>query len=303
MRVRIVVVCVGLLVAATACGDDSPRAGNATSALVDTEAPTAGSVAMTAGPSAQAAGSVTNVPARTTAPAGRESDLALEGREFVSLDVAGHELVEGSQIRLAFGDWLDASAGCNFLSATWSLDGDRLVITEISATEMACQPSALMEQDEWLASFLMADPTVTLDGATITLTGGPVEIRLVDDEVAEPDVSLEDTPWALTDLINAPAVASVPGTPAPTVNFTDGQIAIDTGCNTGGANFEADPGTLSIGPIRLTRMACTNPDASAREAAVLAVLEGTSTYEIEADTLTITKGDAGLIYRGSDTDS
>ena len=33
---------------------------------------------------------------------------------------------------------------------------------------------------------------------------------------------------------------------------------------------------------------------------MLAVLEGASTYEIEADVLTITKGDTGLIYRAMD---
>jgi len=33
---------------------------------------------------------------------------------------------------------------------------------------------------------------------------------------------------------------------------------------------------------------------------VLAVLERTSTYEIEGDKLTITNGDTGLIYRATD---
>jgi heat shock protein HslJ len=66
--------------------------------------------------------------------------------------------------------------------------------------------------------------------------------------------------------------------------------------------LEAGAGMLSIGPFRLTRMACTSPDARAREAAVLAVLEGTSTYEIEGDVVTITKGDTGLIYPATDAE-
>ena len=167
---------------------------------------------------------------------------------------------------------------------------------------MACEPATLMDQDDWLASFLTAGPTVAVEGDTLTLTGDSATITLIDDEVAEPDRQLEGTPWELTDLINAPAVASVPGTPAPTLSFNGGEVAIDTGCNTGGATYEAGDGTLSIGPIRLTRMACTNPDDDAREAAVLAVLEGTSTYEIEGDVMTITKGDTGLIYRATDAE-
>ena len=237
----------------------------------------------------------------TTAPSG-ENVVAVDGREFVSADVEGYELVEGSEIRLTFGDWLGASGGCNYLDFTWLLDGDRLVIPEWGTTDMACEPAALMEQDDWLVSFLTAGPRVALEGDTLTLTGDGAVITLLDDEVAEPDRPLEGATWGLTDLINAPATAPVPGTPPPTINFSAGEVVIDTGCNTGGASYEAGAGTLTIRPIRLTRMACTDQDATAREAAVLAVLEGTSKYEIEGDELTITNGDTGLIYRAMDSD-
>jgi heat shock protein HslJ len=231
-----------------------------------------------------------------------ELEFDLDGRGFVSSQVEGYELVEGSEIRLTFGDWLAASGGCNFLDFNWTLDGDRLVIGDWTGTEMACEPATLMNQDDWLASFLTAGPAVTVEGDTLTLTGDSATITLIDDEVAEPDRQLEGTPWELTDLINAPAAAFVAGRPAPTLSFNAGEVAIDTGCNTGGATYEAGDGTLSLGPIRLTRMACTDPDAGAREAAVLAVLEGTSTYEIEGDVVTITKGDTGLIYRATDAE-
>jgi hypothetical protein len=94
MRVRISIVLLGILAVATACGDDSPEAGSGTT--------TTGS---------------------TTDREGGEFDLAIDGREFVSSDVDGHELVEGSQIRLTFHpDYLDGSAGCNLVEFTWSLD-------------------------------------------------------------------------------------------------------------------------------------------------------------------------------------
>jgi heat shock protein HslJ len=242
-----------------------------------------------------------SIPASSVAET-TELELALDGREFVSSQIEGHELVEGSEIRLTFGDWLGASGGCNFLDFNWSLDGDRLVIGDSAGTAMACEPATLMDQDDWLASFLTAGPTVAVGGDTLTLTGDSATITLIDDEIAEPDRQLEGTPWELTDLINAPAVAFLPGTPAPTLSFNGEEVAIDTGCNTGGATYEAGDGTLTIGPIRLTRMACTTPDASAREATVLAVLEGTTTYEIEGDVVTITKGDTGLIYRATDAE-
>ena len=268
---------VGVLAVATACGDDSPTAGSVTTAPA---AATTGSVTTAPAPmtaptaegvtttpvttTAVTAGTVTTTPGSAAAPPGGESDIALEGREFVSSEVEGHDLVEGSQIRLTFyPDYIEGSAGCNFLEFTWSLDGDRLVITEWLMTTMGCEP-ALMEQDDWLASFVTAGPTVALAGDTLTLTGDAAAITLVDDEVAEPDLELEGTPWVLESLINAPAVSTVPGTPPPTLNFTAGAVVIDTGCNTGGTTYETGDATLTIGPFRLTRRACTNPDASAK---------------------------------------
>jgi heat shock protein HslJ len=66
--------------------------------------------------------------------------------------------------------------------------------------------------------------------------------------------------------------------------------------------YDAGDGRLNVGPIRLMRSTCTSPDGNAREAAVLAVLEGASTCEIEGDVLTVTKGDTGLTYRATDVD-
>jgi heat shock protein HslJ len=266
-----------VLALASGCGDDAPNAGVATTAPAST-------TALTAGPA-------------TTVPTGQALDVALNGREFVSSAVEGRQVVHGSQIRLTFDDSLGASGGCNYLDFSYWLDGDRVMISQWGSTAMACKPAALMEQDDWLASFLTSVPTVALDGDTLTITGDNAVITLLDDEVAEPDRALEGTTWVLEDMINAPAVSSVPHTPAPTLRLAAAKAAIDTGCNSGGATYEAGDRTLDVGPIRLTRSACTNPDGNAREAAVLAVLEEASTYEIEGDVLTITSGDTGLIYR------
>ena len=53
---------------------------------------------------------------------------------------------------------------------------------------------------------------------------------------------------------------------------------------------------ITFGPIATTRMACDETSMEA-EAHVLDVLQGTVTYEIEADVLTLTNGDLGLTYR------
>src|SRR5262245_24862176 len=109
------------------------------------------------------------------------SAASLDGHEYLSTDVVGHELVAGTQIRLTFdGDRIGAHAGCNQLGGTWSVDDDALVVPDdMVMTEMACDPPALMDQDTWLASFLTSGPTAALDGDTLTLTADGVTITLL----------------------------------------------------------------------------------------------------------------------------
>jgi heat shock protein HslJ len=223
----------------------------------------------------------------------------LEGRAFVSQEVIGHELVEGTRIRLNFdGQNLGAHAGCNQIGGTWSLDDDVLVVPEeMAMTAMACDPPALMDQDSWLVSFLSSRPTIALEGDTLTLSSGDVTLTMLDREVAEPDRPLEGTQWTVEGLVSADAASSVPaGVRTPTLHFDAGRVTVDAGCNRGSGDYEATEQDLTFGPIAVTRMACDNASMEV-EAHVLGVLEGTVAYTIEADVLTLTNGDLGLVLR------
>jgi heat shock protein HslJ len=109
----------------------------------------------------------------------------LHGRTFASVQVAGHRLVDDTQIRLGFeNDQLSADAGCNHLFGTVAVDGDTLTASDIGGTEMGC-PDGRNDQDAWVAEFLGAGPTAVLDGDTLTLTQGDVVIELVELDVPE----------------------------------------------------------------------------------------------------------------------
>jgi heat shock protein HslJ len=237
-----------------------------------------------------------DTPATTMTPA----PFRLDGKTFVSTDVTGHDLVAGSEIRLTFdGDNLGASGGCNQLGGTWSIDGDVLVVPpDMIMTEMACEP-ALMEQDSWLASFLSSRPTVALDGDALTLSGGDGTITLLDREVVDPDRPLVGTKWSVEGVVTADAVSSVPaGVRVPTLEFDAGRVLVFAGCNTGSGEYEATDQDVVFGPIAITRMACDEASMQV-EAHVLAVLQGTASYDIEADVLTLTNGDTGLVVRAA----
>jgi len=224
---------------------------------------------------------------------------SLDGREFLSQSVEGQELVEGSTIRLGFADGsISAHAGCNQMNGAYTLDGDVLHVEALATTEMACEPP-LMDQDTWLAEFLSSGPAVTLDGDTLTLTSGDVSIVLVDRIVADPDRPIEGTRWVVDGLVQNEGVSTVPIGVTASLTITDGQAAVEAGCNTGSATLEVGDATLTFGPLALTRMAC--PDEQMQvEQLVSQVLDGEVEYEIEADVLRLTNGDVGLHLRAEE---
>lgn len=108
-----------------------------------------------------------------------ESAPDVAGRTFSGTDVRGHELVAGSQVRLSFEEErVSVTAGCNTLAAGATWDSGRLDVDgPMASTLMACE-QALQEQDVWLASFLESDPTISLDGRTLTLRDGSDQLTL-----------------------------------------------------------------------------------------------------------------------------
>ena len=93
---------------------------------------------------------------------------------------------------------------------------------------------------------------------------------------------MEGPTWVVDTLLEGDLATSIPaGVDAPTLLFEAGTLSVNTGCNTGRGSYTVDGETVTFGPIGLTRMACTDPAASAIEPHVMAVLEGTATVAIE----------------------
>lgn len=232
------------------------------------------------------------------------SPTSVDGRTFLSTGSDGFELVEGTVIRIEFrDDAFSANAGCNTLAGGYRVDGDTLRMDgALAMTEMACD-EALMDQDTRFADLLMASPTVALDGDALVLTAADASIAFLDREVADPDRPIEGTTWTLTTIIDGDSASSIPMDATSTLTFINGAdgaggtAAVATGCNTGSAPATIGEGTITFGPLALTKMACQQPLMDL-ESSVLSVLAGDVTFEIEAGSLTITSssGAAGLQY-------
>ncbi len=103
----------------------------------------------------------------------------LDGRTFVSTGATGYEIVPDTTISLSFADErISANAGCNTQNGGVEVVDSQVRLTaEMASTMMGCE-EPLMAQDQWVASFLEADPDVTLEGNALTLTAVPEVLEL-----------------------------------------------------------------------------------------------------------------------------
>jgi heat shock protein HslJ len=236
-------------------------------------------------------------------------DHALRGQTFVTTTVTVNDeprhLVDGTQALIGFTDeGITLEAGCNQMSGRAAYADGVLRVDGMGGTEMGCDPPR-MDQDAWLAGFLTDDPRYALDGETLTLTDGNTEITL-EPEAAQPQAALVGTRWRLDGIIEGSgpgaAVSTVPGGLRPVLRLTRaGQLGAQLGCNQGGGAVEVDADTLHLAEFPSTLMACRPGPRSELEHLVTRVLgTGDIGYTLDGQTLTLTRGQHGLVYSAAD---
>lgn len=113
-------------------------------------------------------------------------------------------------------------------------------------------------------------------------------------------VSLEGRLWKLESYLNGDGaeMAVLPGTEV-TVEFRDGQLGGNAGCNNYFGSYEVDGNNLTIGPTGMTEMYCGAPEGVMdQESAYLAALQSAASYQVVDDQLQIAnaEGEAVLTY-------
>lgn len=71
---------------------------------------------------------------------------------------------------------ISASAGCNGMGGTWRAKDGKLITGPFMSTQMYCD--GLMEQERAIARTIEAQPSYTLDGNGLVLTGGGHRLEL-----------------------------------------------------------------------------------------------------------------------------
>ncbi len=178
---------------------------------------------------------------------------SLDGSEFwstsVTVDGVEKALVDGTRIALSFNDGhVGASAGCNSMGGTYSIDGSTLKVAEMSTTEMGCDP-ALHEQDNFVADLLMSSPEVTQDGDELTLTSGSTVANFLDREVADPDVAIVGARWEVTGFIQGEVAMAIAVDIDGWIEFADDSTMTGfDGCRSFSGSVEVSDGSIG-GPL------------------------------------------------------
>lgn len=211
----------------------------------------------------------------------------LEGRTFLSESVteAGEprELVEGTQIRLEFGDDgnLSVNAGCNQLLATATIGAAALEIDGVGGTEMGCGPDR-HAQDEWISEFLTGSTGWALDGDQLTLTSDDTEIVLLDRVVADPDRPLEGTRWVVDTIVTGDAASSMVADTEGSawLVIEDGRFTAHSGCREYTGSVVESGTQLAFADTVQTDPACL-PEFEEIDEVMAAIVTGEVEFSVE----------------------
>lgn len=222
-----------------------------------------------------------------------DPETGLQDGVYVLDSSDGFTPVAGTNVRISFEDGMFGfNAGCNGHSGSYEVEAGRLILSGLGSTDIGCD-TELHEQDNWLATFFSSMPLVTVDGSRLTFSSDDASLVFLDREVVDPDRTLVGHLWTIDTLIDGGAASNVPTSRAPTVQFNqDGTLLVDTSCNTGGGRYVVDGSTLTLTELAYTEAGCDLPIIESQIQAVLS--DGTLTFAIEANRLSLDRGDVGL---------
>jgi heat shock protein HslJ len=192
-----------------------------------------------------------------------------------------------------------AFAGCNRMAGGYTIESDRLTLGPLAGTMMACPEPQLTLEGEIKAA-LEGTLHFRVEGTRLTLarTAGGTPVLVYE---AAPPPRLDGVSWHVTGYNNGrQAVVSPVAGSTPTLEFRDGTVAGDAGCNRFHGSFTQQGDTLAIGPLTATKKACTAEGVMEQEQAFLAALVTAKTWTIdERGMLDVHRGDGERVLTAS----
>lgn len=212
----------------------------------------------------------------------------------VAVDLAFHE-----------DGWLDGNSGCNLFSGNYTVEENRMSISGLGTTAMACDSFEVMEQEAQLMAALQAVATFAVTGGQLQLAdlSGETLLTLVATAPAivewiEP-LSLIGANWWAVNVNNGCG-----GFPAPraggdiTAIFSaTGELTGSAGCNQYRTSYTLDGENMTIQPPASTRQVCRIEGVMELESTYLSLLPQVATYTINGQYLELWTEGGVLVVR------
>jgi len=227
--------------------------------------------------------------------------LPLEGTSWELTALDGQPPLAGTTITATFAEGqIFGSSGCNSYFGSYTLDGESLRVGTVGSTMMACLEGGVMDQEIAYLSILQAVTGVRLTEGRLEMATADGRTLVFGPPAPPPVVTLEETQWLLTTLIEGEtAISPVSGTTI-TLQFVGGNVGGSAGCNSYGGPYSLEGDTLTLGPLVRTEMFCPGEGLMEQEDRYLDILSSVTHLELEADRLTLRAADGReLIFAAS----
>jgi heat shock protein HslJ len=206
--------------------------------------------------------------------------------------------VEGVEAGLTFNEngTVSGTSGCNGLGGDYTVEGNQITFGEFVSTLMACD-DPIMQQEEAAHKVMTGTAIYKIEGDTLTVTNNDMVLVLTrgsfdPQEPADP-VSLTGA-WKLISYGTADVASSALADVEANLTFNeDGSVTGTSGCNEFGGQYTVEADQITFNEIVSTLKLCDTPLMD-QEEAMQQVLNGTATYTIEGNTLTLTNNDMVL---------
>lgn len=206
--------------------------------------------------------------------------------------------VEGSGAGLTFNEdgTVSGNSGCNGLGGDYTVEGDQITFGQFVSTLMACE-DPIMLQEQAAHKVLTGTATYKIEGDTLTITNGDSVLVLTKGaaSTAEPVAASLTGPWKLTSLGSGDTISSALADVEAGLTFNeDGTVTGTSGCNEFGGSYVVEGDQITFSEIVSTLKLCDSPIMQ-QEEAMQQMLSDTASFNIEGNTLTLTKGDLVLV--------
>ena len=192
-------------------------------------------------------------------------------------------------------DRIGGTAACNSYGGTFDASTGSVTISELSITEMACDPPETMELERAYVDALLAVNEAVIEGTTLTLSGPETTLEF-EELPPVPTADLLGTVWVLDGLVSGDSVSSVAGDRATLELVSDGSLLGSTGCRILTGTYVETAGSIET-PMLTADGECPG-DLFDQDSQVVSVLEGPFRAEVDGQSLTLTgSGGEGLTYR------